>query len=144
MTIRNPIAYVASLWDWSFLDDCFGVTRIKVSDLDGFAASNDDHVEQKQGHVHRNGHWIVFETKGYGVPITEGQFISHRDMARVGFTVVYLWGPANKPTAMQVWYEGLDHPQPVQEPVSLDDIHNLVRRWFVYANAHDALMAGAA
>jgi hypothetical protein len=143
MTIRDPVGYCNSLWDWAFLNDCFGNTNIKVSDLDGFASSEDDHVEQKQGHVHRNGHWILFETKGNGVGITDGQKISHSDMARVGFTIVYLWGPANKPTAMQIWYEGLDRPEAVQSPVSLDDIHALVCRWFIYANRARAPLRAA-
>jgi hypothetical protein len=138
MTINDPVRYCASLWDWSFLDDCFGATRIRVSDIDGFASPYDDHVEQKQGRVHRNGHWIVFETKGDGVEIPLGQRRDHRDLVRVGFTVVYLWGQPNDPTAMQVWYEGKTHPENQIQPVTLADIHDLVCRWFIYANTHTA------
>lgn len=138
MTIRDPVAYCASLWDWSFLDDCFGTTGIRVSDVDGYASPYDDRVEQKHGRVHRYGHWIIFETKGDGVAIPWGQSRDHRDLVRVGFTVVYLWGRPNDPTAMQVWYEGKHHPESLIRPATLADIHDLVCRWFRFANTHVA------
>jgi hypothetical protein len=142
MTINNAEAYVRSLWDWSFLDDCFvdngKKTGIKVSDFDGFGSAHDDHIEQKQGHVHRNGHWILIEAKpdGYIIDPNDGQYKSHRDLVRVGFTVVHLFGEANRPRAMQAWYESRPKPSEIMRPASLTDIHDFVSRWFVFANTH--------
>jgi hypothetical protein len=135
MTISDPHAYCASLWDWSFLDDCFAF-RIKVSDIDGLAHNKDRQVLLQEGHVHRLGHWLLFETKGDGVLIPLGQARSHRDLVCVHFTIVYLWGPPNAPTAMQIWKEKRPHPEQIIRPVTLEHIRRFVKGWFAYANAH--------
>jgi hypothetical protein len=90
VTIRNIDNFVDSLWDWGFLDDCFGGTRIKVSDLDGI--------------VERHGNVLILETKSPGAPIPKGQEILFNTLtSQSGFTVLVIWGDANKPVEAQVW-----------------------------------------
>jgi len=114
MTIRNKKNYMAQLWDWGFLDDCFGGTQIKVSDLDGI--------------VERNGHFLVIEAKGPGAPVPQGQSIMFSQMAaNPALTVLVVWGEPNKPDHAQVWG---------RERVKADEakIKRLVSRWYQYAN----------
>ncbi len=119
MTIQNLDSYVNSLWDWGFLDNCFHGTRIRVSDLDGI--------------VERNGQFLVIEAKGVKKPIPQGQAIMFSRLTNNGFTVLVIWGTPNQPEQLQVWYPGRDKPGPMQ-PARVDDIQNIVRRWFDWAN----------
>lgn len=90
MTIKNPEKFVAGLWDWGCLDNCFP-GKIKVTDIDGL--------------VERKGHFLVLETKSPGVPIPLGQQIMFKNLQRSGlFTIVVVWGNTNQPQEMQVYY----------------------------------------
>ena len=78
MTIQNPIAFVNGLWDWGFLDRCFGNTNIRVTDIDGM--------------VERNGKFLLIETKQYGVDIPTGQRIMFDNWLALGQTLLVIWG----------------------------------------------------
>ena len=126
MTIHNLDAYIGALWDWGFLNDCFVGTTIRVSDLDGI--------------VERNGWFLVIEAKGSGKPIPRGQMIAFSALANKGFTILMVWGQPNSPEAMQVWYPNREEPQP-QRAATIDDIKNIVSRWFNWANANGSVVA---
>ena len=82
--------FIASLWDWAIVDGCFGNTRIKPTDLDGF--------------VERNGRFLILEGKRGTTEVKRGQDILHRNAVASGlFWVVRLWGtPPNKVDRIQV------------------------------------------
>lgn len=121
MTIHNLQAFVGSLWDWGFLDDCFGSTGIRVSDLDGIVERNDWH--------------LVLEGKGPGVPVKRGQRRMFASLVRKGFTVVVIWGRPSTVEHMQVWYPHKAAPQP-KTPANNDNVRDVVSRWFRWADAN--------
>ena len=118
MNLRSKSGFMAALWDWEFLNDCFGGTRIRVTDIDGL--------------VERNGKFLVIETKSPGKDIPRGQQILFDQMVETGiFVVLVIWGEPNAPKRAQFW--GC-------EPMDADEekIKSLVRRWYDYANnRHD-------
>jgi hypothetical protein len=116
VTIRNLDNYVNSLWDWGFLDECFGGTRIKVTDMDGL--------------VERNHHYLMIEAKGPGVEIPKGQRILFDNLhADFGdrFHILVVWGEPNKPEAYQIWGHS-------RHQADIATIQMIVRRWFAFAN----------
>lgn len=121
MTIQSMSNFVASLWDWGFLDDCFGNTGIRISDLDGV--------------VERNDWKLCIEGKGPNVEIKNGQWRLFRSLVKDGWTIIVVWGNANEPERMMVWYPRKERPEATKE-ASLEDIKDLVRRWFNWANAN--------
>jgi len=67
------------VFDWSWLEGCFGDTKIMPMDIDGI--------------IERKGHFLVFETKEKGKPIPQGQKILLRALYDTGcFTICILWG----------------------------------------------------
>lgn len=117
MTIRNIQDYMNNLWDWTFLNDCFAGTRIKVGDGDGI--------------VERNGSILLIETKSPGEVIPIGQailfdaFVSKSDCF-----VLVIWGKPGKPTAIQFWkYQ----KKPI--PADITRVKERVEGWFKWANS---------
>lgn len=118
MNIVSPKAFLASVWDWSFLNDCFPGTKIRVTDVDGF--------------VERNGHFLWFETKGIGKDVPLGQTIMFKRLSKEhNFTVMIIWGETNKPQRAQFISGGKEY-KPFD--CNIDKLHDLVARWFLYAN----------
>lgn len=118
MSIRNKDAFMNALWDWGFLDNCFGNTRIRVSDLDGI--------------VERNGEFLIIEAKGPGIPIPRGQSIMFSKMALKGMTVLIIWGEVNSPEFTQTWSRYKDQANPKRE-ANVESIQKYVSRWFNWA-----------
>lgn len=118
MTIRDLEKYVARLWDWGFLDDCWGRTKIRVSDLDGI--------------VERRDHFLVLEAKGIGVNLTTGQRLMFEAMVRTGhFVVLVMWGAVNKPLQAKVFApEGIK----MYDNANRELIRNIAKCWFSWAN----------
>ena len=61
--------------DWGFLDNAFS-GRIKVGDIDGI--------------VEANGHVLIIEWKGAGVPIPRGQEIMFEQITKKNLITVYV------------------------------------------------------
>ncbi len=117
MTIRDIQDFVANLWDWGFLKECFGQTRIEPTDLDGV--------------VERRGNVLVLETKKPGQSIPRGQEILFDALVeKHSFTILILWGQRNQPQRMQVWKRGDSFP------VDEQAVKAYVQRWFSWADAH--------
>jgi len=114
MTIRNKDNYMACLWDWGFLDDCFGGTRIRVTDVDGL--------------VERRGHFLLIEAKSSGAPIPKGQAILFDALVKnPKWHVLVVWGATNKPDAAQFWgRKKFDADE--------EKMKEVVRRWYNMAN----------
>lgn len=118
MTIRNLEYYVENLWDWTFLDDCFGDTHIKVGDQDGF--------------VERKGKFLVIECKSHDDIIPQGQEIMFNSMIRTGlFTVLVIWGEKNRPERCRLLTKKGEF---VYLDADLERIKKIVQEWFRYAN----------
>lgn len=119
MTINNPQAFVAGLWDWAILDGCFGTTRIKPTDIDGC--------------VERNGKCLYLETKRLGAHIPAGQRRTHRTWIRQGGVVLVIWGETNQPFCIQVFSPRHPHGK-MYARADLNKLRELVAAWFKWAD----------
>lgn len=117
MTIRNIDRFVESIQDWAILDGCFGTTRIKPSDIDGF--------------VERRGVCLFLEGKGHGVPLTTGQGIAYVSLAKQGNTVIVFWGRDKDISRMRVITPTDDT---MINPASLQHLRHAVSAWYEMAN----------
>ena len=118
MTIRNTQNYMSQLWDWGFLDQCFEGTKIKVTDIDGF--------------VERNGKFLLLECKSHDALIPMGQDIMFKKMISTGlFTVLVLWGEANKPERCELRTSSKTYIYPNAD---VSFIQKLVHGWFISVN----------
>lgn len=118
MTIENPDAYLASLWDWACLDGCFGESKIKPSDVDG--------------RVERNGKILEIETKLPGVTVPMGQEIMIETLVQVyGFTEIIVWGHPGRPEKIEL---RTPHTTRVYENTSLDKLREIVNKWYEWAD----------
>lgn len=116
MTIRNKDSYVNALWDWGFLDDCFGGKKIRVTDVDGL--------------VERNCHFLMIEAKGPGKEIPQGQQILFSNLRKTfddRFHILVIWGNPNQPEEYQLWGYG-------KRIGGTQEIKDLVRRWYLFAD----------
>ncbi len=114
VNLRSVDTYLETLWDWSFLNDCFGHTRIRVTDIDGV--------------VERNGHFLYIETKSPGASIPQGQALMFEALTRQPNShVLIIWGEPNMPEKAQFWGKAAFSADAAV-------IRSLVKRWFAYAN----------
>lgn len=111
--IRNNENYANSFWDWSFLNDCFGTTGIRVSDLDGA--------------VERKGHLLILETKLPGQNVPVGQSRMFDALRAQGASVLIIWGHRNQTEAVCWW------PRKVV-PATNEHVRYFVRQWFEWAD----------
>lgn len=143
--IRSVAGYIRGLWDWTFLNECFAPTRIKVADVDGI--------------VERRGHFLWIEAKpekNDGThEVTDGQRYTHQALTRTGaFTVICIWGTTDTdlkseylnrsdttamicalgeptPTYARVLYED---GKIKEGPTTKQEFQETVRGWFKWAN----------
>ena len=113
--IRDPQKYLSSFWDWTFLNDCFGDTKIRVTDIDGA--------------VERKGYTLIFETKLPDQEVPQGQAILFDNWVNQGITVLVIWGERNQPIAAQQWGQ-------VRVPADREWLRQYVRNWFAWADGH--------
>jgi hypothetical protein len=118
MTIQNPDAFVASMWNWAVLRGCFGKTRIEPTDIDGL--------------VERRGYFLTLETKLPNVPVKQGQDLMFRARVRTGKdTVVVVWGHPGKPQKARIYAtNGVSRDFPCNMTV----LRELVSRWYAAAD----------
>jgi len=116
MTINNIKAFIASLWDWSVLDGCFGSPSMRPTDIDGI--------------IEASGHFLMIETKSPGKEIPEGQRIMFdklmENTENNHFTVLLAWGRPGLPVKMQKWP---DEPY----KVDLGEMRRFVKNWYVFS-----------
>lgn len=67
--LRSREALINSAWDWHFLNECFGNTGIKVSDIDGC--------------IERKGKALFIETKRPGEEISKGQGYMYTSLTKM-------------------------------------------------------------
>lgn len=114
MNLRSRDAYRDRAWDWGFLNDCFGSSNIRLSDVDGI--------------VERHSYFLVIEAKPSRGAIGVGQRLLLDALSQVSrFTVLVLYGEPNKPEAMQHW------PGPATWADEAT-IRAFVSEWYRFAN----------
>ena len=116
MNIRNMDDYLEQIWDWTFLNDCFGDTVIRVTDIDGL--------------VERHGFFLMIETKKPTVTeIPRGQAIMfdhwRKDWRR---SVLVIYGYPGAPERACIWPEDA-------VCVSEAGIHQFVSDWYGWADS---------
>ena len=119
MTIHDLDKFIAAIQDWAILDGCFGTSKIKPSDIDGF--------------VERNGVCLFLEAKGPEAFLTAGQAIAFTALARQGNTVVIFWGKDRDVHKMRVITA--DDPGTVKA-ATLQDLRNVVADWYNKASSN--------
>jgi hypothetical protein len=114
VTIRSLKSYVDALWDWGFLDGCFGGSRIRVSDVDGI--------------VEHNGYFLLIEAKSAGKDVPRGQAILFDHLvANEHWAVLVIWGAPGVPKMARFWGK---------KPFGADEakIQEMVARWYKHAD----------
>ena len=152
--IRSIEEYTRSIWDWSWLNECFSPTPIKISDVDGV--------------VERYGHFLFFEGKGIrpsGEMVTVGlgqRILQNALFATDRVSIITLWGKSNNGLHEQhrlikgiTYCAIIGAPEPIyasvrwepdfaqtrpkalyEGPVTQDHIQRAVRKWFIWATEH--------
>lgn len=118
MTIQDPVKFCAGLWDWAILDGCFGETRIRPTDVDGF--------------IERHEKFLLLETKAPGASIPEGQMRTFDALVKLKvFTVMVIWGTNGSPEEIQVITRWARHDK---KRCDISELRKLVSKWFEYAD----------
>ena len=116
-SLRNPLAPAASRWDWGWLSECFGTTRISLSDVDACLYA-----------VERRGHILWIEIKRDGQLVSYGQQEMLRSFStKPQCAALILWGEQDAPTAAQWLSHGV-----VCDPVPADreSVAGWIADWF--------------
>lgn len=117
MNIRDKAKFADALWDWCILDGCFGDTRIRPTDIDGF--------------VERRGHFLTLEGKPYGADIPRGQLITLEAVANTGtHSVIVAFGKPGVPKRLRWISKGND----ITIDGDVDRLRSWVKHWF--SSAH--------
>lgn len=120
---NSPAAGFDGVFDWSWTQGCFGPGKITPMDFDGV--------------VERRGNFIVFETKGVGVPIPDGQLFTLEAIHKLDvFTVVFIHGKT-APEELKVWCApGFKSGVVMAEfkPATTEKAHDFVSDWYQYAD----------
>ena len=118
--IRDMEKFIASLPDWSALNECFG-GKVRVSDIDGI--------------VERNGHFLVLETKHQSecsMPV--GQDLMFRALSNIKeFTVAIIRGPIGGEHGLEIRRGG----QSVELRSNLQTLSRFATRWDECARSRD-------
>jgi hypothetical protein len=117
MTIRDAELFMRSLWDWSTLDGCFGNSKIRVGDIDGF--------------VERRGRVLFIETKYPGSRVPRGQMRAYRALVALGCTVLIAWGLSGEPQRLRIMTPASDT---TIDPANIGVMRTLVRQWYEWAD----------
>lgn len=122
MTIHNMPLFLNGLWDWAFLDGCFGQTKIRPTDVDG------------QVHTRfPKDRYLELEAKSINASIPTGQRMKfdsylrvNREIGRELFTILVFWGNADTKeiTHMRKW--GTTE----RIACSMQDVRQFVYDWF--------------
>lgn len=116
MTINSAHRYLQNLWDWAILDGCFGQSRIRPMDIDGY--------------IERYGRKLFIETKAPGVKLSPAQFMALHSLVDDGHAVLILWGHRDQPERIRLMTPRCDFT----EDGNLDRVREIVNAWFQWAD----------
>lgn len=123
MSIFDSHKYNTVYHDYDFLEGCFGNTKIMPTDVDGI--------------VERRGKFLLIEFKPEKKPISTGQLITLKRLARLPmFTVIVVWHEpcAHHDPAIHTNMQIL--PSGKKEPVTSNDVRGFVSEWYAAADEH--------
>jgi len=116
-TLRHPDAPDMARWDWEWLEDCFGQTRISLSDVDGVLYA-----------VERNGVILWIEIKRPSQPVPTGQRLLLQAFSRKErCSALILWGHKDDPREAQWIINGKDRER---LPTNRQEVHEWIAHWF--------------
>jgi hypothetical protein len=125
MTINNAHNYLSNVWDWGCLDNCFGNSRIRPMDIDGY--------------IERRGYKLFIETKAPGVELAKAQLDALRSLVNDGHSLLILWGHPGRPTKLRLLAGSCDR---TEENIDLGRVRELVQRWYQWADRHPPRKTG--
>lgn len=119
MTINSAHRYLEGIWDWAILDGCFGQSRVRPTDVDGY--------------IERNGHKLFIETKAPGVALPDngGQMIALKSLVDDGHSLLILWGTPGRPNKLRLMAGACDR---TEEDIDLGRVRQLVSAWYAWAD----------
>jgi hypothetical protein len=140
VTIRDLKKFMDSLWDWGFLDGCFGNTGSRIGDVDGIL-SHCGEVLLLEGKPMSCAPEIGQRWAGAGAK-RNGQARLWADLVGRGITVMILWGetqdlgnPMKKvPRRIQIWRRFQPEPDLVKE-CTVTTARHYVARWWAWAES---------
>ena len=120
--IRDRTRLAESLWDWEFLNECWG-GRIRPTDVDGV--------------VERNGYFLFLEGKPAGGEITKGQEILFKKLTENfrSASVLILFGEPGFPQEFERIQNGRISPR---KKCNRERIQTICKAWY---NAVDSKAA---
>jgi len=119
-TIKHPETFLNSP---AWTSGCFGSGKITPMDFDGV--------------VERKGNFILFETKGVGVPVPQGQIFTLRRAHSLDVFTVMLVQGKSAPEAAQVWCPPDFMGGKVMDsfaPITPERAAKFVSEWYAYAD----------
>ena len=118
--IRDRTRLAESLWDWEFLNECWG-GRIRPTDIDGV--------------VERNGYFLFLEGKPAGGEITKGQEILFKKLTEnfKSASVLILFGEPGFPQEFERIQNGHISPR---KKCNRERIQMICKAWYKIGRAH--------
>lgn len=126
-SLRDPTAPDRTRWDWGWLKDSFGTTRISLTDVDGLLYA-----------VERKGCLIWIEVKRVGQDLPTGQrWALEAFSMKPDCLALVLWGDRDSPEIRQWISDGFAWPA---RPTCREAMAKEIASWFKWANAapHDS------
>lgn len=116
--------YRESLWDWTPMNDCFGDSGIRISDVDGI--------------VERNGCFLLLDGKRVNRQgqrrYSEGQFKLYQRFAKhMGHAIVFHGEPPDHVMYVREWLPGGEFIP--ERECDLEQLKKLITAWFERADA---------
>lgn len=117
MTINSAHRYLDGVWDWGILDGCFGDSKVRPMDVDGY--------------IERNGHKLFLECKAPGVELSHAQFSALRSLVTDGHSLLILWGHRDQPTKLRLLVGRTDR---TEEDIALGRVRQIIGQWYAWAD----------
>jgi hypothetical protein len=125
--LNSPAAGYDGVFDWSWTQGALGIGRITPMDFDGV--------------IERKGNFLLFETKGVGVPIPLGQMYTFESAFKLGcFTIIFIEGKLS-PESAKIWCaNGFKNNIKMDRHAETtpERMHNFVADWYDYADKNPA------
>ncbi len=121
--IKNKRAFLNGVWNYDFINEKLP-RKCAVSDIDGS--------------LERKGNFLFIETKATGAEIPTGQLRLYEQLIYTGVAnVLFLYGDKDCPIYYQKLYkqDGRAELKP-KKPINAEQLSNLVRSWYDWANSH--------
>jgi hypothetical protein len=141
VTIFSVEKFIASLWDWGFLDGCFGDSRSHVGDVDGIVGHCGE-ILLLEGKPMKYAPEVgeLWRKNAWSNPQRNGQSRLWGELASRGITVLVLYGDADSedepmkktPRRLQMWRRFQKQPDPTKD-ASIEIVRHVVRKWWQWA-----------